>query len=90
MIRCLVICKVFSLSEKIAMNTIDNQFDFEEQASDICNTNDQKLNDLFRVSPFSITVYLISVLFLSSYLQLQTNTKKKLKYNESLTFAFYT
>ena len=90
MIRCLVICKVFSLSEKIAMNTIDNQFDFEEQASDICNTNDQKLNDLFRVSPFSITVYLISVLFLSSYLQLLTNTKKILKYNESLTFAFYT
>ena len=78
------------MSEKIAMNTIDNQFDFEEQASDICNTNDQKLNDLFRVSPFSITVYLISVLFLSSYLQLQTNTKKKLKYNESLIFAFYT
>lgn len=63
MIRCLVICKVFSLSEKIAMNTIDNQFDFEEQASDICNTNDQKLNDLFRVSPFSITVYLSQFYF---------------------------
>ena len=63
MIRCLVRCKMFSLSEKIAMNNIDNQFDFEEQASDVCNTNDQKLNDLFRVSPFSITVYLSQFYF---------------------------
>ena len=39
-----------SLSEKILGLTIDNNLDFSDYISNICNTANQKLNTSFRVS----------------------------------------
>ena len=39
-----------SLSEKILGLTIDNNLDFSDYISNICNTANQKLNASFRVS----------------------------------------